>query len=798
MIWRILPLLVVLLLASCVPMAPKPEPIDISVQPVSFLEDVKPVLDSRCAVCHSCYNAACQLKLTSYEGLSRGASQIPVYATRLKAQEPTRLFIDAQTTEQWRDKGFFPVAGSDEPSTGRENRDGQITTNDSTMAYFLDAKRRLPVPSGEYQAETDLTCAADQKDVRKFLGKHPERGMPFGFPALTQAEDALLNTWLAQGAPGPTPAQQARLTAPSAAAAEDIVRWETFLNQDDAKHAMTARYLYEHFFLAHLKLGAADDNEFFELVRSTTPPGQPIAIVATVRPYDDPGPGPIYYRFRKIHSTIVYKTHIVVELNDERLARYQELFINTPWLQTPHIVATGDFKGANPFLIYAQIPPDVRYQFLLDHSEYIIRTFTRGPVCKGQIAVDVIQDHFWVLFLDPQADQVVQHPEFLLQQAHNLALPDEKGSNEAARDTFSDEFRDRYFNYYVEKNALYDRVAPQGFAMNSVWRGNGPIDTPMLTVYRHFDSANVVRGAVGDLPRTMWVIDYPQFERIYYALVAGFDVFGDISHQANVRRYMDYLRVEGELNFSNFMPANDRYTMLSSWYIGVDAAAHVKLEEVITSRPSRVIFTTDDPKREFVEAVISDHLNPAAGVSLDPINYHPAGTFGQLPVSYQSRQDLIDGFHALNAPGTGFIRHVTDSDVNVIYLRIRGVESEDRFFSIVINRWHDNVNSMFGDNKRLDPSKDTIDFIDGSISAYPNLFFDVSYEELSGFFDMLENYDGTTEYLARYRKYSVNRADPDFWALYDWFQQQLNEADPVQAGLYDLNRYYHQVEIQAD
>jgi hypothetical protein len=261
---------------------------------------------------------------------------------------------------------------------------------------------------------------------------------------------------------------------------------------------------------------------------------------------------------------------------------------------------------------------------------------------------------------------------------------------------------------------------------------------------------------------------------------------------------MDYLRVEGELNFSNFMPANDRYTMLSSWYIGVDAAAHVKLEEVITSRPSRVIFTTDDPKREFVEAVISDHLNPAAGVSLDPINYHPAGTFGQLPVSYQSRQDLIDGFHALNAPGTGFIRHVTDSDVNVIYLRIRGVESEDRFFSIVINRWHDNVNSMFGDNKRLDPSKDTIDFIDGSISAYPNLFVDVSYEELSGFFDMLENYDGTTEYLARYRKYSVNRADPDFWALYDWFQQQLNEADPVQAGLYDLNRYYHQVEIQAD
>jgi hypothetical protein len=32
--------------------------------------------------------------------------------------------------------------------------------------------------------------------------------------------------------------------------------------------------------------------------------------------------------------------------------------------------------------------------------------------------------------------------------------------------------------------------------------------------------------------------------------------------------------------------------------------------------------------------------------------------------------------------------------------------------------------------------------------------------------------------------------DERFWETYDWFQQQLNENDPVHAGLYDLNRYY--------
>jgi hypothetical protein len=55
---------------------------------------------------------------------------------------------------------------------------------------------------------------------------------------------------------------------------------------------------------------------------------------------------------------------------------------------------------------------------------------------------------------------------------------------------------------------------------------------------------------------------------------------------------------------------------------------------------------------------------------------------------------------------------------------------------------------------------------------------------------MLQNYDGSPEYLAKVRKYGVNRADPKFWETYDWFQNWLNVDDPLHAGLYDLNRYY--------
>ena len=78
------------------------------------------------------------------------------------------------------------------------------------------------------------------------------------------------------------------------------------------------------------------------------------------------------------------------------------------------------------------------------------------------------------------------------------------------------------------------------------------------------------RGALGNLPKSLWVIDYPLFERIYYALVAGFDVYGTAGHQLAVRLYMDALRVEGESYFLDFLPPEARRELMQSWYLGID------------------------------------------------------------------------------------------------------------------------------------------------------------------------------------------------------------------------------------
>src|SRR5262245_8742712 len=79
---------------------------------VSFRSDVRPILEQRCVVCHACNDAPCQLVLSSPDGIARGASKQPVYQSdRLTAAPTTRLGIDAQTTAQWRERGFFSVTG---------------------------------------------------------------------------------------------------------------------------------------------------------------------------------------------------------------------------------------------------------------------------------------------------------------------------------------------------------------------------------------------------------------------------------------------------------------------------------------------------------------------------------------------------------------------------------------------------------------------------------------------------------------------------------------------------------------
>ncbi len=104
---------------------------------------------------------------------------------------------------------------------------------------------------------------------------------------------------------------------------------------------------------------------------------------------------------------------MVYELDKNKLNRYKELFIKPNWEEKPYMPSYDAKIASNPLDSFKQIPPMSRYKFMLDNVHYFIMTFIHGPVCKGQVALNVINDHFWVAFKEPDFDHTIKDKNFI-------------------------------------------------------------------------------------------------------------------------------------------------------------------------------------------------------------------------------------------------------------------------------------------------------------------------------------------------------------------------------------------------
>ena len=732
---------------------------------IDYNTDIKPILDKRCVVCHSCYNSPCQLKLSSYEGLDRGATKKLVYETRLKDTDPTRLFIDAKNTEEWRKKEFYSVT------------DTTFADDGSITMHMLNQKRKEPKSEGFYDSENDLTCSETKKELIKFFDDNPHKGMPYGFPELEDEEYSLLMTWLSQGAKSSD--VEAKLIDPN------IKKWETFFNDTVIKTQVMSRYIYEHLFIAHIYF-PNDTNRFYELVRSKTPANEPIDIIATRFPFDAPESENVYYRLREITSTIVDKTHMVYEFSDTRMERYESLFLEPKWNEQAYMPSYNVDTSANPFLTFDQIPAKSRYKFLLDNVYFTLSTFIKGPVCNGQVALNVINDHFWVMFLDPDYDLSATNSNYLKNSFNQLSLPNQEGSDPSMIKALKTETYKKNANkYYKYRNNEYSAEYKDGMNLDFLWKDKNN-NSSLLTIYRHYNSGSVHEGALGGLPRTLWVIDYPILERVYYSLVAGFDIFGNATHQVLVREYMNRLRIESESNFLSFLPSKIREETFDSWYLGTMSDVFIKFQT--TDIETAIDFKTENYKEEFVLQAFDKF-----GLQKDKINYSKDMNFSkEVLKNIQTKSDIEQAFSYLSQ--TNVASNIIAYDIkyiNLAHIRIRMDDGNDLMYSMVVNRWHDNVAFMFNEDLRLDAEKDKLNFIEGFVGSYPNIYLDIKEDEISEFFELLSSYSKDSDYYNKeIRKFSVNRSDDGFWNVYDWFQNRYNESDKLNAGLFDLNRYY--------
>jgi len=731
---------------------------------IDYNNDIKPILDKRCVVCHSCYNSPCQFKLSSPEGLSRGATKKMVYANRLKAEDPTRLFIDAKNTEEWRQKGFYSVT------------DTNSTKEGSIAMHMLNQKRVVPKSEGFYNSEDELTCSETEEELKKFFEDNPHKGMPYGFPELEPEEYSLLMTWLNQGAKPSAPIT--RTIDPN------IKEWEAFFNNNSIKNQVMSRYIYEHLFIAQVYF-PSDKNRFYELVRSKTPPNEPIDIIATRYPYDNPDCEKMYYRIREITSTIVDKTHIIYELSREKMKRFETLFLEPKWNEEAYMPSYDIDISANPFITFEQIPAKSRYEFLLDNAYFMISNFIKGPVCKGQVALDVINDHFWIMFLDPKYDLSVTNKDFLKKSLKNLALPNQEGGEaNLLKILKSEQYNEKATKYYKFRDNEYSKSYKNGVNLDFLWHDKKN-NSSLLTVYRHYDSGSVHKGALGDLPRTLWVVDYPILERIYYSLVAGFDIFGTATHEILVRQYMNRLRIEGESNFLEFLPNKIRKKTFESWYLGPVSTLITNYHK--SNINTAIEYKTNNYKEEFALKALNKF-----GLFKDHINYPNDSLTIDVLKNIKTKEDIEQAFTYLSQ--NNIASNIIAYDIkyiNLAHIRIRMDNNTDLIYSMVVNRWHDNVSFMFQENSMLNVTKDRLNFIEGFVGSYPNIYLDIKQSEIPEFFNLLSNYKKDDEYYNKeIRKFSVNRSDDNFWHIYDWFQEKYYESDRLNSGLFDLNRYY--------
>ena len=741
-----------------------------------YQRDIRPIFDQKCLACHGCYDAPCQLKLENSEGLDRGASKQPVYNGRREENaEPTRLGMDALTTSQWRDKGFYSVVDSAYGMRGsllyRMVKLGQ--------RHDFPANEKLPT-NIQLGIKRENTCP-NPDEFDDYADDHPQEGMPLAVTGLTEEEFDTLTRWMHDGAP------RAPETITLTGEEKDQVQaWETLLNAGGKREALVARWLYEHLYLAHLYVGQEDGaapEHFLQLVRSSTPPGEPIVPVATVRPNDAP-PTRFWYRLRAVTGTLVHKTHITFALNPEKLARTRHLFFGTNW-QVDALPGYDYPDQANPFMTFAPLPAEARYQFMLDNAEYFVRTFIRGPVCRGQIATDVIRDQFWAVFQDPQQDLFITNPDYRQQVSPLLGLPGQD-VNLLALGAEWLKYSDNRNAYLKARQAAYAENEPNGPGWDSLWDGDGHNRNALLTILRNHDNASVRKGLLGDYPLTTWVMDYPLFERTYYNLVVNFNVFGSVSHQAQTRLYFDLIRNGAEQNTLRYFPAELREPVLNHWYQdGGKLKLRLSYASIDTTHPTAIPFSTSTPVNEFNANLVKRFANINARP--DPLNRCDSEQcYRKQAPAWKQQADIV--LSQLASRRAGNLKAI-DYLPEVTMIRVQNSSGAQEIYTLFRNRAHSNVAFMFNEDMRYQPELDTLTLYPGVLSSYPNFMFNIEQGALTDFVRQMNAVEDEKTFTLLVDQYGVRRTHPQFWHYFHAMTRYMETHEPTQAAVLDMNRY---------
>jgi len=747
-------------------------------QAVHYNKVIKPIIENRCVVCHGCYDAPCQLKMESRAGIERGANKAPVYngerllTAKISESLVNLADINSKTLQPLRQQGFFPVLNERQQTT-------QANINASVFYQMLQLKQQHPLPAKTLLDDNfDVSLNRNQQcptieEFSQYKKDFPFGGMPYALPAISTQEHNYLTAWLATGAVMPNAIPL------SAKETKFIKKWENLLNGTSIKQQLISRYLFEHLYLANLYFeqnSNSTQQSYFRLVRSSTAMPDPAIVIQTRRPFDSPllaiknstpNKATFYYRLIKNNDTIIAKRHMPYPFGDAKLKRITELFI-TPDYDVAELPDYQLKNASNPFKTFAAIPAKSRYQFLLDQAQFSIMNFIKGPVCRGQLALNVIEDHFWVMFVNPDNFDNNHSESFIDDNVDLLQLP-AATSDKRLSLLYWRQYAKRQQRYVNKKLAFLEKMDLQSNQLNLelIWSGKDEKNTSdyindnaTLTIFRHFDSASVLKGFIGKPPKTAWLISYPLLERIHYLLVAGFDVYGNVSHQLKTRLYMDFLRMEAESNFIALLPKTQRKSVHEYWYRETipEIKDYIFSDDFYQLPETGINYQTQKPQQELYQ-LVSQHTQ----------NSSISNQYNVKTVNRETRKRKSNADELLSSLNTMQGEHIAILP-QVSMILVSGPSGESAY-SLINNSAHKNVAHLFSESNRRLPAEDRLTLLSGVVGTYPNAFFHVQESELTEFTQSLMQIKTEQDYSTLKDKFAVRRTNENFWQYADKLHQ---------------------------
>ncbi|MEM8575075.1 MAG: fatty acid cis/trans isomerase [Pseudomonadota bacterium] len=742
----------------------------------SYTADIQPLFNKRCIACHGCLGSPCNLKLSSFRGLERGGFGKNPYAGGLDGTPRTGINV-VPTTADWRKRSFYPVlerGGSREENLSRSMLTQMVEAGAKHNTPGFSRKTLMPLYAKRYEHQ----CPATPEALASSIEKNPAIGMPFGLPALNEAEVDTLRSWVAQNSPGPTDAerQKANMVADPAA----VRAWEDFFNADNKKSQLVSRYIFDHMFLAMIVVDESP-GDYFKLVRSKTPPADasqnppaPVEVIDTPFPYTNPykyaGVDRFYYRLQKVTTPRIQKNHFVWKLNKPLIAHLQKQFLEIDWGDTAQLDGTDDapWDLGNPFRVYESIPVEARYRFLLENAELIVSGITYGPVCLGQTATYAVKDQFWVFFVDPKYDVSVRDPKLGL-ETWDTFMDRSLFGNDAYEQAYGNELK---------------KLQPKGYTIDAIWNGDKTNNNAWLTVLRHESNVSVMKGRQGGIPRTLWLMDYSGFERIYYDTVANFQYWAGDVPKLETLVFFNYLRQEFEDNFLLLLPKEDRQKYRNEWTQGLGQVALALEPFAGEEQPTQVHGSARKPMLGVIND-IQEHMGETVSGPPDLLNPHKKPKVS-LDKPIKSYDDWITAASLLTQTRAYKFPRFLPS---VVVLRVNNPEGHARVYSLVANRVYETQDTILFQNGQELPHLYTMSVYPTIIGGFPNYFLEMDLSDADDFLRGLRDVETLKDWNRLRDRYGILRNSPRFWEVYDWFTHWNEKHRGIYAGYLDLSYY---------